>query len=82
MPERAYTRRRKYKWIKINKYYLNVMVASFWGGLGGGGGGGVERMHGRVRGIALLCVQKMNHHTFRREKNCYATEPSCAILKK
>ena len=27
-----------------------------------------ERMHGRVRGIALLCVQMMNHHTFRREK--------------
>ena len=25
-------------------------------------------MHGRVRGIALRCVQMMNHHTFRRGK--------------
>ena len=66
--------RRKYRWIKIYKYYLNVMVASFWGG---GKGGGGERMHGRARGIALLCVQMINRHTFRREKNCYATEPSC-----
>ena len=39
-------------------YLIHVIVASFWG-VGG-------RM--RVRGIALLCVQMMNHHTFRREK--------------
>ena len=73
--------RRKYRWIKIYKYYLNVMVASFWGGGKGGGGGegrgGGGPMHGRARGIALLCVQMINRHTFRREKNCYATEPSC-----
>ena len=31
MPERAYARRRKYRWIKI----LNVMVASLRGGGGG-----------------------------------------------
>ena len=36
MPESVRARRRKYRWIKIYKYYLNVMVASFWGGGGGG----------------------------------------------
>ena len=59
--QNAYMLRRKYRWINIYKYYLNVMVALFWGG-------GGERMHGRVRGIALLCVQKMNHHTFGGKK--------------
>ena len=54
------------------------MVTSFCiDGGGGGGGGGISRLtrspecdpnaRGRVRGIALLCVQMKNHHTSRRE---------------
>ena len=38
------------------------------GGLVLGRGGGGERMSTclQMRGIALLCVQKMNHHTFQK----------------
>ena len=57
------------------------MVTSFCidGGEGGGEGGGDRssrltrspesdpNARGRVRGIALLCVQMKNHHTYRRE---------------
>ena len=61
---------------------LNVMVTSFYMDGGGGGGelgnqpGSSRLTHspesdpntrGRVRGIALLCVQMKNHHTSRRE---------------
>ena len=61
---------------------LNVMVTSFCIYGGGGGGGGLgnwgssrltrlpesdPNAHGRVCGIALLCVQMKNHHTSRRE---------------
>ena len=56
------------------------MVTSFCidGGGGGGGGGGSSHLtrspesdqnaRGRVRGIALFCVQMKNHHTSRREQ--------------
>ena len=58
------------------------MVTSFCidGGGGGGGGGGNRSSNltrspesdpnacGRVRGIALLCVQMKNHHTSRQEQ--------------
>ena len=58
---------------------LNVMVTSFciYGGGGELGNRGSSRLtrlpesdpnaHGRVRGIALLCVQMKNHYTSRRE---------------
>ena len=46
--------RRKYRWIKIYKYYLNVMVASFWGGGKGGGGGGANA-RACARDSSALC---------------------------
>ena len=70
------TRQCQYGWTKS----INVTVTSLC--MDGGGGGelgnrGSSRLtrspesdpnaRGRVRGIALLCVQMKNHHTSRRE---------------
>ena len=80
---RTPTRQRQYGWSKstnMKTFKCDGDLVLYRRGRGGGGGGGGRssrlirspesdpNARGRVRGIALLCVQMKNHHTSRQEQ--------------